>query len=354
LPHVLELVASSTGTSTTTEEIPTIGSGAAARKFYDSHVFFRREYRSLLGKLVSALPQNVKVRSEASVREVLQSGKDFDLRLGSGESVQTRNLILATGRAGHRFMRVALSSLGAAFHENSADIGIRLEATDGSFSERFFYQPDPKFKFRHGALGNSRTFCSCRGGSVVPVQFGKGFFADGAFLNRPTGVTNVALMVRSQKVLDAESIDSWCDSVNTTNGRTLLLGEVRLSTADTVATNILDTVPLWPSKVHRLLMKELLDNVVGGRHVDMFSWTAAERNVRVYGPCVDLYWPAPLLAEGFRTEVEGLSVIGDATGMSRGILQAMASGAAWALVEVGNAGMYNEHRAMQTDSMAAA
>lgn len=353
-PQVHGIVAGWTGSvAAPPAVVPTIGSAASTRKFYDTHSAFRRDYRALLTELLAAMPEHVEIRFDAPVGKVVRSGKNFDLCLHSGERLLTRNLILATGRAGHRFSRATLSSLGVAFHENSADIGIRVEAVDDFFSDRFFYQPDPKFKFGHGELGSSRTFCSCRGGSIVPVKFGKGFFADGAFVNAQTGMTNVALMVRANEVIDTEAIDTWCDTVNASTG-TLLLGEVRASSARSAAAGILDTIRLWPSEAHGLLMEELVENVIGGRHIHMFSWTGAEHSIRVYGPCVDLYWPAPALSEGFQTEVEGFAVIGDATGISRGILQAMASGAAWGLMETGRASMYDGRLATQGDSPAAA
>src|ERR1700685_630225 len=124
LPHVQNIVAAATGVATATEQEAATGAVLATRKFYDVHVLSRTEYRSVLQELLSALPEKVKLRSEVHVRRVSRSGKDFELCLGSGERVLTRNLILAPGRAGHQFMRATLNSLGAAFHENNVDVGI--------------------------------------------------------------------------------------------------------------------------------------------------------------------------------------------------------------------------------------
>jgi uncharacterized protein len=353
-PRVNEIIAGWTGaTANPGPVIPAIGSAASTRKFYDAYAVFRKQYRALMAELLSAMPKRVEIRYDAPVQNVVRSDRDFELRLGSGELLLTRNLILATGRSGHRFGRDTLLSLGVPFRENNPDIGIRVEARDEAFSNSFFYQRDPKFKFGHGELSSSRTFCSCRGGSIVPVKFGKGYFADGAFINAHTGVTNVALMARANEVVDTELIDGWCRAVNARKG-TLLLGELRASNPQSAAAAVLDTVPLWPSERHGQLMNELVENVVGGRQVHMFSWTGTEITIRVYGPCVDLYWPAPALREGFLTEVEGFGVIGDAAGVSRGILQAMASGAAWALLECGCASVYDVGLVTQRDSPAAA
>ncbi|HSR06481.1 MAG TPA: hypothetical protein VLM42_04975, partial [Bryobacteraceae bacterium] len=134
--------------------------------------------------------------------------------------------------------------------------------------------------------------------------------------------------------------------------RSLLLGEVNV-TVRTSLLEILDSVPVWPSQAHKSLMSELLDNVVGGKHVQMFKPTTSGEVARVYGPAVDLYWPSPVLSTGFRTEIDGLSVIGDATGLSRGIVQAITSGAAWAVVETGGMAAYDSIRANPSSSAAA-
>jgi len=333
-------------------EIATIPLASVRRKFYSADVLFRKQYASLVGALLSALQDKVEVRSRTSVREVHKTSEGFEVRLASSETIWTRKLILGTGRAGHRFVRETLTSLGASYGESLADIGIRLEARTDLFSDAFFYQNDPKFKFEHAQLGSSRTFCACRGGGIVPVKFGNGFFADGAFVNAPTGVTNAALMVRSDRALTSNEIDEWCKSVNMRSGRSLLLGEVS-TRMGSVSRDILDRIPVWPSQAHRSLMSELLDNVVGGKHVHMFKPTASEEVVRIYGPAVDLYWPLPALSQGFRTAIDGLSVIGDAAGLSRGIVQAMTSGAAWALVEARGVATYDEVRADPSSSAAA-
>ena len=353
LQEVQDIVAARVGSDPDVgTEVATISSSVVQRKFYSADAVFRKRYASMLAGLLSALPDTVELRSGMRITDVHKVRSGFAVRLGSGEAVETPKLILGTGRTGHQFVRETFASLGVSYRENLADIGIRLEASTELFSDGFFYQDDPKFKFAHSQLGSSRTFCACRGGAIVPVKFGNGFFADGAFVNGPTEVTNVALMVRSNKTLVSEEIDKWCSAINTRSGRSLLLAELNM-TGGPSPREILDSVPIWPTQAHRSLMSELLDNVIDGKNVKMFEPTTSSETVRVYGPAVDLYWPSPALSTGFRTEVDGLSVIGDATGLSRGIVQAMTSGAAWALVETGRMAAYGNTQANPSSSAAA-
>ena len=100
--------------------------------------------------------------------------------------------------------------------------------------------------------------------------------------------------------------------------------------------------PEGPSKEHSVLMAKLLDQVVGGEFVELISRDLpANSRMKVFGPAIDLYWPRPFLNEGFKTSIEGVTVIGDAAGRSRGIYQALVAGTAWALhQECGSSSTY--------------
>ncbi|ABD88218.1 hypothetical protein [Rhodopseudomonas palustris] len=336
--QVEDIIAQLLGRDPGPPEVSEFPVGTVRRKFYSADVLFRSEYGALIAKLLAELSHSVELRSDAAVASVQKGAEGFELQLASGEKVKTSKLVLGTGRSGHKFIRRTLDSLGVSYVEAETDVGIRLEARTGLFSESFFYQNDPKFKVDHGELGTSRTFCACRGGHIVPVKFGNGFFADGAFVSGLSDVTNVALMVRSSQLLTSEQLDEWCRFVNVRSGQSLLLGEVSAEGGPSAAT-ILASVPVWPSDRHKSLMAELLDAVVAGKQVDMFGTSIPGEAVKIYGPAVDRYWPLPSLSTGFQTNVEGLSIIGDAAGLSRGIVQALASGVGWALVESVATGM---------------
>ena len=310
--------------------------GTAYRKMYDAEIIPKAAYQQMLSRLICSIGPNVSVRDNTTVIDINVDEKgQFDLQLNDSSFVTTPNLIIGTGRAGHRFLRPMLKKLGVAYHENSPDIGFRFEADTGLFSDGFFYQNDPKYKFTHGSLGTSRTFCTCKGGTIVPVKYGQGFFADGAFLDQPTNVTNLALMVRDNKGLSDSEIDEWCSSVNRKSQGYLLVSEIDLSghSEHDLVDAVLNRMP-WPTDAHKALMAELLENIVLGRHVKMFDPSRGiDRKVRIYAPSVDHYWPSPALNQGSRTSISGLSIIGDANGVSRGIVQAIASGVGWAVLE---------------------
>ena len=114
---------------------------------------------------------------------------------GRCEEIQTRDLVIATGRWSPRWMRPMLEKLGVRYAFRRDEIGVRIETT--AHHPLFARLPgvDGKLILRDGDL-EIRTFCTCRNGEVVLGH------ADGlhAFSGRadgpPTGRSNVGLVVR--------------------------------------------------------------------------------------------------------------------------------------------------------------
>jgi uncharacterized FAD-dependent dehydrogenase len=228
---------------------------------------------------------------------------------------------------------MVFDSLGIEWEQSRPDLGIRLEAQRNLFTSEYTYQVDPKYKFAHFPYGTSRTFCGCHGGMIVPVKFGDSFYADGAFGESFTNSSNLAFMVRAQNPISTDDLEQWCRSINIAAKGSLLLGEVSLrpTKPPELVAEIMKLVPHWPTEEHRIMLSELLLSTLGDPVKLLESTESGNSPVKVYGPAVDLYWPRPRFEKGLETNVAGVFVLGDITGVSRGFVQAMISGAAWAM-----------------------
>lgn len=310
------------------------GEGGSARKDYASKVFSPDQFGQLIEKILLNPRRAGILRTNTEVVEIERLGKSgYRLQTAAGDVIESESVILGSGRSSHKFLRRIFSSLGIKWEENCQDVGLRLEARRELFSDSYTYQEDPKYKFSHLQYGTSRTFCACNVGVIVPVKFGESYYAEGAFSDKPSAWNNLALMVRSYNPISPKELEEWCATVNNSSHGSLLLGEVSLekyNTAQLVA-EIMDLVPQWPSDDHRFMMAQLLDIALGDR-IELFRKQGRNRGpVRVYGPAVDLYWPKPELSKGLNTGIPGVYLLGDAAGISRGFVQAMVSGVAWAL-----------------------
>ena len=278
------------------------------------------------------------IRSNTAVENIVKVGDSgFCVHISSGEMINAEHVVLGCGRSSHGFLRRMFEALGVAWEHPKQDIGIRLEAPTSLFTEDFTYQVDPKYKFVHASYGTSRTFCGCHGGIIVPVKFGQSFYADGAFGNHFTDSSNLAFMVRSREPLASHLLEEWCATLNSSARGSLLLGEVPLNITEPrkLVSAILALVPEWPSVAHQAMMSELLTLTLADD--DLMLLGPRKQNsaiLKVFGPAIDLYWPRPKLGKGLKTSVPGLFVLGDVTGVSRGFVQAMVSGATWAMTEV--------------------
>lgn len=307
------------------------------RKHYTSEILWREDYRRRLNAVINKVESLAEIRANTAVVALQREDRGgFRLQLDTGGSVNAENVVIASGRSGHILTRTVLRDVGVPFLERGPDIGIRLEAESRFFSDEFLYQTDPKYKFRWPDLGDGRTFCTCKGGSIVPVKHGSAYFADGAFESRDSGLTNLALMVRSLEPMSQGAVEEWCSRVNSMGNGSLLLTEIDVAAdgPERLKEAVCDMIP-WPSHSHQQMMRNLLDGTVSGRFCRMFALRCGQpAAVRVYGPAIDLYWPQPELGDGFLSPVPGLSIIGDAAGRSRGIVQAISSGLSWAKTEV--------------------
>ncbi|MBY5412100.1 hypothetical protein HFO98_27335 [Rhizobium leguminosarum] len=294
-------------------------------------------YGDHIGGLIANARETTMIKEEFNVERIGEVKGTFSVISTEGDEVLASNVVIATGRSGHRALRRWLTDLKVSYEENAPDIGVRVEVETAALDKRFFYQDDPKFKFNFNGLGQGRTFCTCRGGMVVPIKFGPGFFADGAFARKDTGRTNVALMARTDETFGADALEDWCRSINSSSRNTLLLGEFALAdlTDGRLVDNLTDLIPEGPTSKHKMVLRTLSEKLISKQGVGMFSGGERQGPVRVYGPAIDRYWPKVDLSLGFATSKQGLYVIGDAAGVSRGIVQAATAGASWAETQCG-------------------
>nr|WP_306267025.1 hypothetical protein [Pararhizobium sp. IMCC3301] len=304
------------------------------RKVYDVNIAHADNYKDTIDDLVADVQFTTPILEEWSVDSIERRGAAwFRLVSETGEVIDTENVVIATGRSGHISLRRWLDQLDISYSENSPDIGVRIEAPSDVISRQFLYQDDPKFKFDFGELGQARTFCTCKGGQIVPVKFGKGSFADGAFVRKDTGRTNVALMARTGETFEPQALAEWCESVNEASGGRLLLGafDAFSGSKANLETAILDMIPDGPSPLYKKAIRALLHRLINDPSCQIFEDdTEQHLPLKVFGPSIDLYWPKVQLSPGFNSSVDGVYIIGDAAGVSRGIIQAMAAGKSWA------------------------
>ncbi|MDH4100610.1 MAG: FAD-dependent oxidoreductase, partial [Nitrospirota bacterium] len=273
-------------------------------------------------------------------RIVAKNGKVSGIVLQGEEFIESRHLIVATGREGSSWMAAEAAQLGLSINHNPVDIGVRVELPAAVMEPITDITYEAKYLYTSKKFGDRvRTFCMNPHGEVVNEYAGGIFTVNGhSNRERKTGNTNFSLLVSTaftKPFDDPISYGKYIASLANLLGDGVLvqrLGDLkkgRRSTIErinegTVTPTLTDATPGDLSFVlpYRHLsnimeMLEALDHVAPGVNSE---------DTLLYGVEVKFYSVQPRLTNGLETEVGNLFAVGDGAGVSRGLIQASISG----------------------------
>lgn len=285
----------------------------------------------------------VEVLLETRVTGFRAEGDRWIVTCDDGRELAGRWLLAAPGRSGHDFLVQALEANGIETVNGPIDIGVRVE-TDARLTEPLT-EATWEFKLRGLIEGERvRTFCVCPQGSVIVERYNEELLAVNGQTRpeQPTGRTNFA-------VLHTVTLDEPCHSPNQFAGLYIR------------TTNILGAlnpiVQVWPnferrrrsrmSDLRKCFIEPTLQRALPGdirlalnarscRVIEEFMHALdsdgllkglCSNRTLMYAPEAKLYTvrPARLSAE-LESERENLFFAGDGAGITRGLVQASASG----------------------------
>jgi uncharacterized FAD-dependent dehydrogenase len=295
--------------------------------------------RRLMDELAA---RNVEVSLEETVEDIEPSAKRI---ITSRREIGYRDLILAPGRGGFRFLQRAMAKASIPFLDNVVDIGIRVETREERFSiVRDYY--DPKFTFPERV----RTFCTNSGAAYVvkeryETRDGRAYYSVNGHAyssSRPrNGMVNFALL---KTVTLTEPLASGQDFAEMLGCQAMLLGgnnpimqrvgDFRLgkrSEARTFCRDLYDFEPTLPdctagdislatpAKILKPIWSamKMLDTIVPG---------VLHPGTIMYYPEIKLYANKPRFIDEYFKAAENIYLVGDGAGTSRGITGAWASG----------------------------
>lgn len=260
-------------------------------------------------------------------------------------NISYRNLVMAPGRGGFAFLQDMMNIAGIAYRDNIVDIGIRVETKEERYPIVKDYY-DPKFLFPK----KTRTFCTnSRSAYVVQEKYGDKesglwYSVNGHAwsASRPeNGLTNFAILKTVTLTAPLASGQSYARMLGMQaallgGGQPIMqrVGDFRLgkrSFAESFTGDLYDFEPTLPSctpgdiglsapaKILNALWNamKLLDSIVPG---------LLHPSTIMYYPEIKLYANRPTFADEHFRAGEGLYLVGDGAGTSRGITAAWASG----------------------------
>jgi uncharacterized FAD-dependent dehydrogenase len=276
-------------------------------------------------------------------RVLVEEGEVKGVVTGDGEELYSEYVILAPGREGADWFSREATRLRLTLHNNPIDVGVRVEVPAAVMQELTDRLYEAKLEYISQSFGDRiRTFCMCPAGEVImestggsdPVVTVNGH----SYAGRKSGNTNFALLVSTDFTRPFHEPIAYgkylAKLANLLGGGVLVqrLGDLRdghRSTPERIAAGKVKPTlkSAAPGDIsfalpyrHLTGLVEMLDAM------DKLIPGVASPDTLLYGIEVKFYSFRPQLSPCLETEVRNLFAVGDGTGVSRGLVQASASG----------------------------
>ncbi len=279
---------------------------------------------------------------ETDAKDVIVGGGKVEGVVSSdGEEFRSRYVVLAPGRSGASWLRRVAKKLGIEVYNDTVDIGVRVEVPAEIMEPYTSVLYEPKFIYYTKSFDDKvRTFCVCPHGEVITeVHDGVVTVNGQSRTDNMTKSTNFAVLVSTRFTEPFRDPISYALDIarlanNIAGNRPIIqrLGDLlrgRRSTYERIERSIVirtleDVTPgdlsyVLPYRYLRNIieMLEQLNKVMPGVYSD---------HTLLYGVEIKLYSSSLKLKSTLETEIRNLYAGGDGAGVSRGLVQASASG----------------------------
>jgi len=297
--------------------------------------------RETLHKMRRDINGRVEVKTNTEVKSLLvENGKTKGVKTVNGEKFLGKYVIVAPGRVGAEWLKSEAQALGLKTLNNPVDVGIRVETLASVMEKLTDILYEPKFIYYSRAFDDKvRTFCVAPYGEVITESYGGVISVNGqSYANRKTENTNFAILVSTSFTYPFREPIAYGEYIarlaNLLSGTVIIqrLGDLilgRRSTEDRIKRSVVKPTlkTATPGDLSFVLpyryltdireMLQALDKVAPGIY---------SRHTLLYGVEVKFYSSRLELNESLETKVKNLFTIGDGAGVTRGLIQASASG----------------------------
>jgi len=265
------------------------------------------------------------------------------IQTDDGQQIESRYVIIAPGREGADWLLKEAGRLGLTLHNNPVDIGVRVELPFTVLEELTDIFYESKFEFHSPTFGDRiRTFCMCPAGEVTMETTGghdSVITVNGhSYAHRKTGNTNFALLVSANFSPPFREPIAYgrylAHLANIISGGVIMQrwgdfneghGSTWISIEDGAVEPTLKSAT--PGDLGYVLPYRFLKGISEMlTAMDRLTPGVASPHTLLYGVEVKFYSSRLELTENLETEVTSMFAIGDGAGVSRGLIQAAASG----------------------------
>jgi len=294
-----------------------------------------------LKKMRQELNNKVEFKPRADVKGLIIKDSTIEgVETVNGEKHYGKYVIVAPGRSGAEWLQTEAQALGLKTLNNTVDVGLRVEVLASVMETLTDVLYEPKFIYYSKSFDDQiRTFCVAPYGEVITESYNGVLTVNGqSYAERKTENTNFAILVSTSFTEPFKEPIAYGKYLarlsNLLSGGVMIqrLGDLesgRRSTPERIARSVVtptlkNATPGDLSFVlpYRYLtdireMLQALDKIAPGMH---------SRDTLLYGIEVKFYSSRLQLSNCLETKVHNLFTIGDGAGVTRGLIQASASG----------------------------
>jgi len=295
----------------------------------------------VLQKMRRDLNGKIEIRTRTEVKSLLvKNGAARGVETVDGEKIYGKYIIVAPGRSGAEWLKSEAQSLGLKTLNNPVDVGVRVEVLAVTMEELTNTLYEPKFIYYSKAFDDHvRTFCVNPYGEVITESYGGVISVNGqSYAERKTENTNFAILVSTSFTYPFREPIAYGEYIarlaNLLSGGVIIqrLGDLELgrrSTEERISRSVVKPTlkVATPGDLSFVLpyryltdIKEMLmalDKVAPGIY---------SKDTLLYGVEVKFYSSRLELNSNLETKIKNLFTIGDGAGVTRGLVQASASG----------------------------
>ncbi|RLF08594.1 MAG: FAD-dependent oxidoreductase, partial [Thermoprotei archaeon] len=287
------------------------------------------------------LEGKVEVRlGEEVARVLVEGGEVKGVQLRSGEVVEGRYVVLAPGRSGAGWLKGEAERLGLSFTNNPVDVGVRVEVPAYVMEHLSDVLYEPKFIYYSKTFDDRvRTFCFNPYGEVIAEYYDGVVTVNGqSYENKRTDNSNFAVLVSTsftEPFKEPIAYGRYLASLaNLLGGGVIVqrLGDLKVgrrSTWERIKRSLVEPTlkAATPGDLSFVLPYRYLTDILEMlKALDEVAPGVYANHTLLYGVEVKFYSSRLELSDKLETRIRNLFAIGDGAGVTRGLIQASASG----------------------------
>ncbi len=306
------------------------------------HLGTDNNFKTMQNLIVALEEAGVTLRAFADCKTVDGKAGDYTLTYTDGSQLAAKNVIIATGRGGANFVYDFCSTHGVRMKSNHVDIGVRVEMKDiiwREFSDRIY---EPKILYKTKTFEDRcRMFCFNKGGLVSAENNNGIITANGhAFAEAEKKTENCNFAILSsihftdpfdQPTEYAQSISRLANMIGNGNVLVQRFGDLirgRRTNDHRLGQNtVTPTLKATAGDISLVLPHRMLTNIIETIYaLDKVAPGTANDDTLLYGCESKYYSIRPVFQNRDFELIDGVYIIGDGSGICRGLSQSGAMG----------------------------